>query len=168
MQRGPKPTPTALRLLTGGGPREDRPNEPMPPAADMPACPDWLSGWAQDEWLRVAEILYGMGVLTEVDQTAMAAYCMSYSAWRKAEEDLMRAQDAAREDPADKTSGGALMETTNGNLVQSPLVGIANVARREMLRLATEFGLTPSARVLIEGAKRGESDPVATRYFGRK
>ncbi len=161
-QRGPKPTPTALRLLQGGPNARGIPaGEPIPPASDMPPPPSWLNAYALEEWEKLAEDLYGMGVLTSIDQTMLAAYCMAFARWRQAEEDLQKMADA------DPVTHGALLKTKEGNAIQNPLVGVANVARRDMARLAAEFGLSPSSRTLINDGKRGETDPVAQRYLGR-
>lgn len=166
MKPGPKPTPTNLRLLEGNpGRRPLNEREPLPPE-DRPEAPGYLDGLALAEWDRLAEDLYGMGVLTVIDVSTFAAYCLAYGRWRKAEADLDACIKAALANPKDKTSGGALAETSNGNLVQNPLVGIANVARRDMIRLAAEFGLSPSSRTLLEAGKRGEDDPIGRRYFG--
>lgn len=160
MQRGLKPQPTALRLLQGGpDARGVNLAEPVPPAKDMPDCPAWLNAYAREEWDRLAEDLYGMGVLTSVDQTMLAAYCMAYARWRLAEEDLQVMADA------DPITHGALLKTKEGNAIQNPLVGIANVARRDMARLAAEFGLSPSSRTLISSGREDGSDPVSRRYF---
>lgn len=154
--------PTALRLLQGGPDARRVPQgEPIPPASDLPQPPGWLNAYALEEWHRLAEDLYGMGILTGIDQTMLAAYCMAYARWRQAEEDLeVMAQ-------ADAVTHGALLKTKEGNAIQNPLVGVANVARRDMARLAAEFGLSPSSRTLIDAGKRGETDPIAKRYFGR-
>jgi phage terminase small subunit len=45
------------------------------------------------------------------------------------------------------------------------MVGVANTARREMQRLAAEFGLSPSARTQI-AADPLLNDPISRKYFG--
>ena len=54
----------------------------------MPACPDWLMSEAKKEWERLAELMNQMGVLTEVDMAAFAAYCQSYARWKEAQEHI--------------------------------------------------------------------------------
>ena len=49
----------------------------------------------------------------------------------------------------DTVSAGLMIKTTNGNAVQNPLVGTANRAMHEMMRYATEFGMTPSSRTRL-------------------
>ncbi len=155
--RGPRPKPTALRVLEGNkGKRALPQSEPVPPP-DMPSCPDYLNNYARGEWNRIAESLYLMGTLAKIDQTMLAAYCIAYSRWRHAEEDLERMAQT------DATTHAAVIRTKQGNLIQNPMVGVANTARREMQRLAAEFGLSPSARTQIEAIPYMD-DPLAGKY----
>lgn len=130
--------------------------EPAPPP-DMPSCPDYLNAYARTEWTRVAQTLYSIGALAEIDQTMLAAYCIAYSRWRHAEEDLERMAQT------DASTHAAVIRTKQGNLIQNPMVGVANTARREMQRLAAEFGLSPSARTQIQ-ANGDIDDPIARKY----
>jgi P27 family predicted phage terminase small subunit len=157
--RGPRPKPTALRVLEGNkGKRALPQSEPAPPA-NMPTCPDYLNAYARGEWARVANTLYSIGTLVEIDQTMLAAYCVAYSRWRHAEEDLERMAQS------DASTHAAVIRTKQGNLIQNPMVGVANTARREMQRLAAEFGLSPSSRTQIE-ADPFLNDPISKRFFG--
>lgn len=157
-RRGPKPTPTNLRLLQGGRVVGDR-AEPEPSRPDeIPEPPVYLTGYAREEWDRVIEDLYATGVYANVDQTMLAAYCMAFGRWIRAELDL---EKMAALDP---TTHGVMIKTTNGNAIQNPLVGVASTARRDMQRLAAEFGLTPSSRTLLDAGKGRGEDPLATKY----
>ena len=60
------------------GKRKLNSKEPVP-AKGMPTCPDWLMPEAKKGWERLAELMNQMGVLTEVDMAAFAAYCQSYA-----------------------------------------------------------------------------------------
>lgn len=159
-RRGPKPQPTQLRLLAGGRARPSAENEPQPARpVEIPEPPVYLgTGYALEEWNRVIEDLYATGVYANVDQTMLAAYCMSFQRWVQAELDL---EKMAKADP---TTHGAMIKTTNGNAIQNPLVGVASTARRDMQRLAAEFGLTPSSRTQIDSGKGRDDDPIARRY----
>lgn len=157
MKRGQKPTPTNLRLLQGGKPREN--NEPQPPRpTEIPEPPVYLKGYALEEWNRVIEDLYSTGVYASLDQTMLSAYCMAFARWIRAELDLERMAEI------DPTTHGVMMKTSNGNAIQNPLVGVASTARRDMQRLAAEFGLTPSSRTMIDAGRQSEHDPIAARY----
>ena len=116
---GPPPKPTALRLLEGGN-RGKRPlpfNEPQPPCpVEVPAPPSYVSGYARVEWERVIGDLCSKGVYANVDQTMLAAYCMTYGRWRLAEDVASR---LAVQDP---TTHGLLLKTQSGNVVQNPAI----------------------------------------------
>lgn len=158
MRRGPKPKPTALRLLDGGR-TETRTNEPVfTTPAEMPEPPYYLNAEAAEEWRRVIADLYSTGVYTNVDQTMLAAYCMAFSRWVRAEQDL---EKMAAMDP---TTHGMMMKTSNGNAIQNPLVGVASTARRDMQRLAAEFGLTPSSRTQLSVDPNAATDATARKW----
>ena len=157
----PPPKPSALRLLEGGnlGRRPLPQNEPQPPRpVEVPAAPAYVSGHSRIEWERVIGDLCSTGVYSNLDQTMLAAYCMAYGRWRLAED---VAAKLAAQDP---TTHGFLLKTQAGNVIQNPAIGIANVARRDMLRLAAEFGLTPSSRVALNDAGPEPYDPIARKY----
>lgn len=158
-KRGPKaiPDPSALRLLQGG-----RAREPVAPVVEkpieIPSPPVFLTGYALEEWNRVIEELYSVGLYRDVDQNTLAAYCMAFKRWRTAEEDLDR---LAEKDPV---THAAMIRTTNGNAVLNPLLGAASAARRDMMRIAAEFGMTPSARTTIRNGGAEVTDPLGKKY----
>jgi P27 family predicted phage terminase small subunit len=164
-KRGPKPKPTALKVLHGNpGHRPLNTLEPMPEAG-MPPRP---AGMDEDLdacaiWDELAPELYATGVLTVVDGPALSAFCTAYSVWIRAE----RRMNADRRNNDAVTAEGLLVRTKQGNLIQNPLLGIANVARRDMVKLGAELGLTPSSRANLEGRKR-ETDDTDEKYFGKR
>ena len=130
-----KPKPTALKKLEGNpGKRKLNTKEPMPEKG-MPDCPRWLLPEAKEEWKKLCQKLSEMGVLTEIDMAAFAAYCQSYARWKEAQEHI--------------NSEGSTFETEKGYQQQTPWVGIANTNQKLMMQAASEFGLTPSARSRI-------------------
>ena len=158
--RGRKPRPTHLKLVTGNpGKRALNHDEPQL-AAGLPAPPPELSEDAQTEWRRVAARLRKAGMLTTLDRAALAAYCQAFGRWRQAERALAKMAEL------DPTTGGLLIKTKEGNAIQNPLVGVANKAMADMVRYATEFGMTPSARSRIQTdpSGAGNEDP-ARKYF---
>ncbi len=79
---GRKPKPTAVKKLEGNpGKKKLNTKEPVP-GKGMPDCPKWMLPDAKEEWVRLSEKLNQMGVLTEVDRSAFAAYCQSYARWK--------------------------------------------------------------------------------------
>ncbi len=79
--------------------------EPIP-AKGMPNCPEWLLPEAKKEWERLADLMNQIGVLTEVDMAAFAAYCQSYARWKEAQEHI--------------DSEGSTFETDKGYQQQTP------------------------------------------------
>jgi len=125
--KGRKPTPAHLQLLRGNPSKrpippeiepERSPNIPEPPAFLMPA--------AKTEWRRLAAGLHHMGLLSLGDEHPFAAYCQAYARWVGAGE------AAAQFGPEDSE--------------WRALVRVERQAGELMLRVATEFGMTPSAR----------------------
>jgi P27 family predicted phage terminase small subunit len=137
-----KAKPTSLKILEGNpGQRKLNKAEPKPRAV-MPDPPAHLCPVGVKAWHRVSDGLHYMGVLGDVDRDALAAYCTSYALWKKA-------WDAINEATNEDLSSGLIIKTTNGNVIQNPLVGIANKAAADMVKYASEFGMTPSARARL-------------------
>ena len=160
MPRGPKPKPTALKLIRGTERAARRnPAEPRPPPA-MPDPPEHLSDEARAEWSRVIDQLCAAGIVTGIDRAALGAYCQAYGRWVQAEDAL------ARMAGKDAHTAGLMIRTQGGNAIQNPLVGTANKAMADMMRYATEFGMTPSARTRIHaGTAAGDPRDPAAKYF---
>ena len=145
---GRKPKPTAVKKLEGNpGKRKLNTKEPMP-GNGMPDCPKWLLPEAKEEWNRLCEKLNQMGVLTEIDRAAFAAYCQSYARWKEAEEFM--------------TQHGTIVKSPNGYWQQVPQVAIAQTYLKIMNRFCEQFGLTPSARsrIVTENEDDRQSDEM--------
>jgi P27 family predicted phage terminase small subunit len=144
--------------MTGSKYAGSNPKEPKPPRK-LPEAPDHLGGPAQQEWERLALVLYNIGVLKDTDRGAMAAYCQAYGVWV----DASRAMAAyGRNDPLTK---GLIYQTKSGNVIQHPMLGVMNKARHDMLKAAIEMGLTPSARSRIIAEAPEDDDDPAGKYF---
>ena len=116
------------------------------PDKGIPDCPKWLLPEAKEEWNRLCEKLNQMGVLTDIDRSAFAAYCQSYARWKEAQEHI--------------NSEGATYETKKGMQRPNPYVAICNTEQRLMMSAASEFGLTPSARSRIMAASSVNKNDV--------
>lgn len=153
MPPGPRPKPTALKVLTGNpGKRALNEDEPTFERLTDIEPPLFLGEIASAEWQRLCSELIGKGVLTEVDTGVLAAYCASYQTFVEANTALAK---FAANDPVTR---GLLTKTKNGNAVQNPLVGTRNKAALDMVRYASELGITPSSRARISVAGGGASD----------
>jgi len=105
---------------------------PIPPRP--PGPPGCLSGYALDEWHRLAPELHRLGLLSELDVMPLASYCTAYKTWRDACELL------AREDQQ-------MVADDKANV----LIRIARNSAAQMTTIGAQFGLTPHARLRLAG-----------------
>lgn len=157
--RGPRPTPTHLKLLRGNsGRRPLNKNEPEPSAPlEPPPAPEFLSDYACAEWDRIAKELFRLRLLTGFDIAPLAAYCEAYAAWRTAVEKL---KEAAARDPV---AAALTVTTRHGGVMQNPLFLSMRQAANDMVRYASEFGFTPAARSRVNTA---EAQPAPGKFDG--
>jgi P27 family predicted phage terminase small subunit len=147
-RRGPMPKPTALRVLEGNngrglGRRPVNVGEPIPPEG-MPAVPDWLPAEAKREWRKIAPLLYRARLLTPLDGTALAGYCLAIAQLRSAQAVL----DAK----------GFTVTAPSDYVQQRPEVAIVRTSLMLIERYSTHFGLTPASRARITLPEEGEED----------
>lgn len=156
-----KRLPTATKKLTGNRSKKPLPkNEPQPDLGTAPPTPPaYLDEVAAAEWNRLARQLWLNGILGLEDWTAFAGYCEAFSDWMRYNEMIAAqsrkarlASEAALAFDGEAESvllpeyDGRVVGTSNGNLIQSPIINLRNTARRDCLKFASEFGLTPSSR----------------------
>jgi P27 family predicted phage terminase small subunit len=134
-----------LKLIRGNpGKRALNKSEPQPTkSAEIPQPPNYLTGYAKQEWERLAPEVFRLGLLTIVDEAAFAVYCWSYGQWRTATEALARVAEL------DPTFRGLIVKTRHGTPVENPLYLASRQAASDMLKFAAEFGMTPAARSRI-------------------
>ncbi len=138
--------PTKLHLINGNPSKldlDERLRKEPQPRPSIPKWPTWLNKHAKKEWKRVVPMLDELGLLTEIDMAALAAYCQSYARWKQAEELV-------------EEHGLTYVHTNKGgedNDTARPEVAIAHKYLDKVKAFATEFGLTPSSRTRIEVPK---------------
>ena len=155
MGAGRPAKPTALKRLQGNpGKRGLSKDEPQPEKR-IPPCPKHLDGEAKKEWRRVTKELHALGLLTNVDRAALAAYCQNWSRWVKAEEEL------AKDDVE------LVLSTDKGYHHPNPWIGIANNAMKQMRVFLAEFGMTPASRSRVSAGDEGEEDPYQQYLNGQ-
>lgn len=136
MSKGRKPKPLALQLIEGEK-NKDRINDAQPkPRPVAPKVPKELSPVAKKHYKKISETLERLGVLTEIDGAALFAYCAAYGRWIEAEQTIKEK--------------GLLYKSPAGAVGVSPMVRIANQAIDQMMKIASEFGMTPASRTKIK------------------
>lgn len=152
MKTGRPPKPTAVKELAGNpGKRPLSQNEPRPRVV-APPCPAWLTGIARAEYKRHAKMLAGYRMITEADRLALAAFAHEFGKWREAEERVAK--------------DGPVLYSDKGGAYLNPWQNIASNHFKNMCKLMTEFGLTPSSRSRIEAAPEEEKETsLAEKLF---
>lgn len=159
--RGRKPKPLELRVLHGDAGQRALDQHPRP-RRSAPRCPDFLTGDAELCWKRLARELFDAGLLTVVDHDALAAYCMAYARWRRAERNIAKTGDVLVTAPQTNEDGEKI---GGGNFYQNPHLAVANRALEQMIKLEAEFGMTPSSRSRVRAeisAAKAERKPTRT------
>lgn len=153
---GRKAMPIHLQLLNGNKNRltkkeiEQRleAEKKLKPKADNIKPPAWLDSIAKKEFKRIAQELMELDLLTNVDINSLAAYCDAYS-------DYIKCTKIIQEE-------GLMVEYTNKaaetNKVPHPLLTKKKQLHEQMKSLATEFGLTPSARAKLAMPRQEEKE----------
>ncbi len=172
MTRGRKPKHPDLRVIEGNrGKRPINMNIPRPPSS-RPPCPAWLQPEALKAWKYLCEQLEKMGIIGTSDQAVMVCYCLDWEimilASRRMQEIATdrdrKAADAAERAGKEPSPGrmklgdwsDAMLATTGGgNVINNPLLGIANAARERLCKWASMLGLSPTdrAKLTIEAPK---------------
>lgn len=128
-------TPKAVKQLTGTY-RKDRDRELDVPTVDALQPPTWLvHGEALREWHRVTQELAEVGLLSAMDQSAIAFYCMAFADWLDAVKIL--------------EVEGMITRSKTGVVKQHPAIAIRNEAWRRLMTASQAFGMSPTARTKL-------------------
>lgn len=135
--RGPAPKPTVLEIAEGRpGKRAINRREPQP-AKRVPKMPIEVRAdkAAKREWRRLVPMLDRLGVLTEVDGTALGMVCLDTSLLERSQADLREK--------------GTTVKGPKGGLLVNPLLKIIESTSHRIWIGLREFGLTPASRSRI-------------------
>ena len=151
-ERGPLPKPANLHLLHGNPskrPLASLLDDVVRPRVEIPDCPAHLEGEARAEWERITPHLQTLGLISQIDRAALAAYCDAWGeyVWAVSRIAALNAPDLARGRPADETGErGRIWDTPSGYKQISVLQQIRNRALEMTGKFLAEFGMSPSAR----------------------
>lgn len=142
MGRGRKKIPTKVKELQGTIKAERILENEMTASlvAKIPAPPTWLSEIGRSEWVKVCLELFNKQMLHQIDLRILEAYCNAISLHIETEIHL-RENGRIQEF---KNPDGTIKHTQ-----AVPHQKIANDALDRALKIATQFGFTPSARSSI-------------------
>jgi P27 family predicted phage terminase small subunit len=157
-------TPTRLKLIKGTllGHPENRRRE-IEPTPAKPDPPHDLSPAALAEWHRIADELFELQMLSNLERALLVFYVEAWSEVLEAKKTLRKVVES---DPA---GSGFLVRTKGGGTMVLPLRDYIRRRESDCVRHMMELGMTPAAR-----ARMGKEDNPATRrgdagekYFGR-
>ena len=129
----------------------------LTPNADDIKRPKWLKHdkIAQREWRKIVPELKRLGLLTNIDTTALAMYCEAVSEYVTAVQEI-------REQ-------GATIQYTNAkghtNTIENPAIQVKKKNYQVIKDMLKEFGLTPSARASL-AINIKEDDQESDDEFG--
>tara|TARA_R110000824_G_scaffold119224_1_gene273199 strand:+ start:2058 stop:2534 length:477 start_codon:yes stop_codon:yes gene_type:complete len=143
MGQGRKRKPTKIKELQGTlkGERVLENEMQVSLVSQIPFAPDWLTEIGVEEWNNVCSELHGKGMLHQIDLRLIEAYCNAMALHIETEI-LLREKGRIQ---VFKNPDGTVKHTQ-----AIPYQKIANDALDRALKLATQFGLTPSARTSIQ------------------
>ena len=142
MARGRKKIPTKIKELQGTIKAERKLDNEMTVSlvSKIPLAPEWLSEIGKSEWIKVCVELFNKQMLHQIDLRILEAYCNAISLHIETEIHL-RENGRIQEF---KNPDGTIKHTQ-----AAPHQKIANDALDRALKIATQFGFTPSARSSI-------------------
>jgi P27 family predicted phage terminase small subunit len=122
--------------------------DPEPPKGDLLLPPTWLSPKASETWMQMVRELRELGMLKTTDLHALASYCDSWAEY------LLLCQDCRHED-----------YTTNGKV--NPLYTIRDMAFKRWVKMASEFGMTPAARMRVQMVAVTQGTNTKSKFFAQ-
>ncbi len=153
--KGPKPSPTRLKVIAGNPGRRPLPSGEPTPRRGIPEMPEFLGEIARKKWDVLVLELDRIGLLTVIDGDVLAAYC---TAWEEFEEATTLIAKEGR-----TCMGGS------GGLKIHPATTLQRTAWKAIRDFAALFGLEPSSRTRLRlPGSDGEEDPFAAFLENRQ
>jgi P27 family predicted phage terminase small subunit len=147
MPKGRKPTPTNILKIRGSWRAKTRPNEPKPDVVKIEA-PEFLGPREREIFDKMADKLFNLGVLTDIDAGALTRYASI----------LVRWMDAAKQ-MADGIPTHMPIKDENGKVksfMPTPPYMVFNKSNEQLMKIESEFGLTPASRPRLQSSNGGK------------
>lgn len=162
--KGRKSVPTHLKVLKGDEERRINRDEPIPAATEgvnLKAPPRGIGAKAAAVWRQLAPDMVDKHVLTEWDVHLFEAFCVAVADYRELRaKRRQHSKDSYQHDPF--TGVGS-----QGQLVKSPYWSAQNDVLKQMMALATRFGLSPADRagLVVDTGASGTPQAGAERLL---
>lgn len=157
MSKGRKKLPTKIKQMQGtlDVSRTLKNEMEVDLVTVIPDPPDLLSEIGKKEWYKVTNQLYNLNMLHHIDLRLIEAYCNEISLYIETEQ-ILREKGRIQ-----------IFKNPDGTLKHAqavPYQKIAKDALNTALKLATQFGLTPSARASINAPTINNNTQI-NNYF---
>jgi P27 family predicted phage terminase small subunit len=153
-QRGPQPTPTRIREITGNPGKRALPKRELRPKILLKR-PAHITGAIGEEWDRACGAM-PRGFFTEADVPTLTIYCEALVMRRNAL--AIIAKPAAE-------GGGMVIKGSAGQGAPHPMIAVARGQAEIILKAADRLGMSPAARTrLSEPSDDGDEDST-DRFF---
>ena len=154
--RGPKPTPTVLKLIQGNpGKRPLNLSDGVNPPIQLPSPPSWLSKHAVKEWRRIGGELAQLGLVAEIDKASLAVRCQTWGDLCELELAFAAQKKMVREKMGEADTSvlaAYFVKTPTGFMRESAVHRKIVEMRLEMDRYDRNFGLNPAARARVQAS----------------
>ena len=154
---GRQKEPTELLKLKGSWRAKDRDGREPKPEKGKPDIPENISEDGKKVWEKLEPLLENMNVLTKADGIILEMISETYTRWRDAE-DKIKKFGTVFPIKCDKTGDVKYLQ-------QSPFVGQANTAAKQLQSLLREVGLTPSARASLQVDLKEIEEPNIAKFL---
>ena len=133
-KRGPKPTPTSLKIARGNPSRQKLPDNEIEFSESAIEEPVYLNEVGLEKYRQLVKCCEKVkGLLQEPDYQAIGMYSEAYQEFIEAMEDIK--------------GRGAVLVSDKGNPYTNPSCGRKNKAFERMMKITAKFGWTPADRV---------------------
>lgn len=140
-----KAIPVELKIARGNPGKRKLPT-PVKAPVGVPDCPTWMPLPGIEEWNRVVPMLSRMNVLSPADLAVLASYCLSWA-------ELVIAVECVQKE-------GRTIVAANGAMARHPQCVTITQSVQQIKALASELGLTPSARTRLGATNEKPKDAL--------
>lgn len=152
MGKGAKPKPTEL-LKKRGTYRDDRHEDRAEVSSELPATPaEYLSPREKEIWEKWHPVLQKNQILKETDEVAFGILCKKFARCEMFANEFKGIDDYIVDHKSDV---GATVKRKN------PAYDIMAAEERDIMKMLTEFGMTPASRSKVKVALQGGDDPLS-------
>lgn len=153
--------PTQMKVLKGTQRADRRKNEPEFKEVVIPKpAPEYFDSFAKEEWARTITRIITTKVLTEADYPAFESYCIEHGRYIRLTREIEEEGEVIKVFKTDKKTAKKTVKKTLVKIFINPKCRLRKEAQEAFLKLAVQFGLTPSSRTKISV----ESKPVEDAF----